>query len=161
MQSRSTDARHHQGIPKEPIMIRRCLSFAACAVAPFAPPAVTAQAQAQVTLNVPVNLTQLSPDITKIRVGCSIRSEAITVAGSTVAVTQETAITGGQFVATVPILFNLTGLDSPTGKIAYVSCFVDGWNAVEQGWGYFMKDQASQAFRTNVTLYDYSSTFRW
>jgi hypothetical protein len=119
--------------------------------------------QARVTLNVPVNLTQISPAVPKIQLGCTIRSDAITNGDEfrQVKVFQEMPITGGQVVATVPVVFNLTALDDPAGKSAYAVCLLLGWSVASQQWEQFHQAAPDPAFKTNVLVGHSETTFTW
>jgi hypothetical protein len=106
---------------------------------------------AEVTLKVPVNLTQFGPDVSKARVGCNIRSDAITNgdANRSISKLQEVPMSGGQLVTTVSVTFSFTNLDNPTGKTAIVTCSLDGFSTSKQTWLQFTGGATIPDFKTN------------
>jgi hypothetical protein len=143
-----------------PVMTPRWISLVASAVGLLAPQTAAAQEPTQVTLNVPVNLTRLSPDISKLRLACGIRSDAIATRDHIVGVTQEVPTSGGQINATIPVVISIASLDDPTGKLATVRCTLEGWSALEERWAPFGPLQASP-FKTDVALGISETTFTW
>ena len=133
----------------------------ACLTAPSSSAAQTTQAE--VTLKVPVNLTQLGPDVSKIIVGCSIRSDAITTGGTNreVTRTQELPVSGGAVVTTASIVFSFTGLDNPVGKSASIVCSLNGWSASQGTWTQFTPGAANPAFRTTTTVSMIDASYTW
>jgi hypothetical protein len=64
-------------------------------------------------------------------------------------------------VATVPVVFNFTGLENPAGKIAYVTCTLQGWSVAGQRWAQFTAGENTPQFKTNVTVGFSETTFTW
>jgi hypothetical protein len=120
-------------------------------------------AEAEVTLKVPVNLTQLGPDVSKIRIGCTIRSVAISTgnANGEVTNTQEIPVSGGQVVTTASLAFSFTRLDNPVGKSAFITCSLDGWSAPQQAWIQFTGGATNPSFRISPSLGLIGGAFAW
>jgi hypothetical protein len=145
-------------------MSRRHISFAICLSILFLPRPATAQVPVEVTLTVPVRLKFLSPDISKLGLRCSIRSDAITNGNQSrneMSIDLEVAVFSGQAYVNQMMSFYFTDLDSPAGKLAHVTCTIQGWSVAEQRWGHFTEDHSSPAFWTNITLPDRGTTFTW
>jgi hypothetical protein len=140
-------------------MIRQYLSLAVCATALLVPRSTNAQTQAQVTLNVPVNLTELAQDISKVRLGCRIQSDPITAPDGVAESFLEAPTSDGQIVTTLTVVLSFT-MNNPAGKLATVRCNLEGWSLGEQRWGSFGPAQAS-AFKANVSLETQTSIFVW
>jgi hypothetical protein len=129
------------------------------AIAMLVAPRDTAAQEAQLTLNVPVNLTQLAQDIAKIRLGCRIQSDPITAPDGVAESFLETPVTDGQIVTTLTMVLGFT-LNTPAGKLATVRCTLEGWSLGEGRWGSFGPEQAS-AFKASVSLETQTSIFVW
>lgn len=99
------------------------------------------------TFTVPVKLTRLSTGVSRVRVSCSILSEAMTVncqdasKGETrfptgpgmISVQQEFPVTGGEVIATATLVPPTAGvLDDPLGKQASYSCRLEGYSVAQQ-----------------------------
>jgi hypothetical protein len=97
-----------------------------------------------IAFTVPVNVTQLFPDIAKIRVTCGVESEAITLGRrevkgvlepGRVSNAVELPVSGGQVVTSVNIVVSVAGvLENPTGKTARYVCSLDGYSSAQQTW---------------------------
>lgn len=124
---------------------------------------VSTVASAEVTLTAPVDLSQLSPDITKVKVECVIQSDAITNGNQFKEVSQlvEHPVSGGAVKTTASVVFSLTNLDNPAGKTAKASCMLWGWSQPAQRWAQFHPAQTDKAFQTNVTVASSNTTFVW
>jgi hypothetical protein len=104
-----------------------------------------------VTFTVPINLTQLQPDVVKVRVRCFLSSDAITVnrqptgKGGTgplgpgeVLGVQELPVSGGRVVTTATVVVVVGGnLENPLGKLARYSCQLQGFSNTAQVWNIF------------------------
>jgi hypothetical protein len=97
--------------------------------------------QSAITFTVPVNLTQLSPDIAKVSVTCSIGSSAIPndLQGNAVRLqkTMEFPVSGGQLVTTATVVVAVPPLDNPVGKSATYDCDIMGFSTLRQQWHNF------------------------
>ena len=126
------------------------------AVALSAPSAAAAQSvQTEVTLKVPVNLTDFGPDVAKIRLSCVITSSAITNGSSTGAIAKysdEIPMTAGKVATTVSITFSPVALSlNPVGKTASVFCEIAGWSTSLSSWYNFHGGATNPAFKTTTT----------
>ena len=98
-----------------------------------------------ITFTVPLNITQLFGDIVKVRVNCSVMSEAIVVNRVTgkggvqgpgaVWKEQEFPVSGGKVVTTATIVVSVAGaLADAAGKQAAYSCTLSGFSNAQQKW---------------------------
>jgi len=136
-----------------------------CLVAAHAP--VVAQiAGADVTFKVPLNLTKLSPDITKVSVRCRLDSTALVgVNGSgqqthTLTVTTEVPVSNGQVVTTLTIVFSQFTLVNPTGVSASYGCNLTGTDKTGAVSSFTDSNPLPQ-FRVTPTPRDLAGTFTW
>ena len=120
-----------------------------------ATPAV-AQVSAEVTVKLPIELSQFGADIPKIKVECTLFSDAITngTGGGNhyLLKVQEYPMSGGRFSETATIVYSLTQLDNPTGKTANLNCAVFGWNPTGQTWNLFASNQTNPSFKTTTNV---------
>ena len=131
-----------------------------------APVAASAQTvSAQVALQVPVNLTQFGPDVAKVQVSCTIRSDAITTSTSygraadgrllygsaahEAYLVQELPMTGGQLTSTTSLAFSFAGLENPVGKNAAIWCTLMGWSTSQAAWVQFTGGATNVSFKTS------------
>ena len=141
------------------------LAVAAVAISMLAgaPPCV-AQASAEVTIKVPLNLTQFGADIPKVKITCLITSEAITngTGPRQMMKEQEVPMTSGKVQETVSIVVSFTQLDNPAGKSALVNCELKGWDVAAQVWSSFGPNRSNPSFRSPTELSPSStSAFVW
>jgi hypothetical protein len=119
-------------------------------------------AQTMITFEVPVNLTQLAPEIIKIRVFCEIKSAAIVSPTAGRATAQdELPVLGGKLVTTMRIIitFPAGSLQAPTGQTAQYQCDMVGISAV--GLGSFSETAAIAAWQLKPTPPSLTGTFVW
>lgn len=145
---------------------RRILTVALIAVIVDSSEASAQQlASADVGLDVPVHLSRIAPDVTKVQVTCSITSVAITSGNgshkSEMFQRQELSVTSGDLRTHAQLLFSFTNLDNPTGKTANVECRLDGWDQRLGAWDAFTDSHPNPSFRTNVTLGRITTSFVW
>lgn len=135
-------------------MKSRFAAVTATLIALTAPQAIAAQASMEVTLNVPVDLTQLSPELLRIKVGCTIVSRAITTPGANgqMTVSQDVAVTNGRVQRTVQLVFQLTGLDKPDENPATTVCALNAYDEVNRTLEQLKPGHPNPIFRTNVTV---------
>lgn len=118
-------------------MRSRLLGAALLLVAITAPRSLSAQTM--ITLEVPVNVTKLSPDVQKIRVMCNLSSDAIVPrsVGEAPSVTSidEVPVVGGQAVSTLRVVFTFPvgALKEPIGKNARYDCSLMGVTSTGTG----------------------------
>ena len=130
-----------------------------------------------IMLTVPVNLTQLSNGVGKVRVSCEIHSDAITVnrqptkgsPGSGPGIlskSEEVPISGGQVKATATVVVSTVGvLDDPIGKSAAYICALEGFSNAQQRWVPFNYASpityTEPAFRLTPNPGSQSGMFTW
>jgi hypothetical protein len=118
-----------------------------------AAPSTAQTASAEVTLKVPVNLTQFGPDLAKVRVSCDIWSEAITNGTSTgnhmIRKVQELTVSGGKVTTEVNLVFSFTALDNPVGKDAAVTCSLFGSTAAGTSWDDLSPTATNPSFKVS------------
>ena len=152
-------------------MISRTLAMIVTACLLAAPDSSVAQATSgDVTFRLPLNLTQMSPDIAKIAVFCVIQSDAIPPSrpGARGASTmgelsrqEELAVSGGQLVATATVVVPVSGLDNPVGKTATYVCGITGFSTLLQHWDMFAEAHETAAFRLSPTPQRITGSFTW
>lgn len=122
-----------------------------------------------VTFELPLNLTQMSSDITKVQVACSITSEAIppntpTPDGKLTGklVNQvELPVTRGQLVTTARVVVATGDLNDPIGKSATYECSITGFSESLQRWSWFGPNEDSPAFRLTPMPERFTGSFVW
>jgi hypothetical protein len=149
---------------KDHVMNPRLVFKFTLLVALCAPAASSAQVQTELTLTLPVQMTRIGPDVTKVMVRCRISSLALppVLSHRQVDQQQELPITGGAVNTTVTMVFSLAGLEDPVGKSATIACMLTGWSASTQQWLLFTADAVNPSFRTTepTTLYQ-GHSFTW
>lgn len=116
-----------------------------------------------VTFTVPLNLTQMSPDITKVAVWCRITGPAIHTRSGNIQAQVELVPQAGQVVttATVVVAWVNTDMTDPTGTQATYTCSLSGFSNSLQRWDVFREDHLTPAFRLKPTPTDLTGTFTW
>ena len=143
-----------------------------------------ATAQANVTFEIPVNISGVSPDIIKIGVTCMIGSEAFTApqymqgAWSNLSTNQfsdiyadklypnasrqEFWISGSlNITARVVVAIPADWLNNPVGKNAMYGCAVLGMSKTTMKWGMFSEQSTDLAYKLKLTPPSYEGTFVW
>ena len=122
-----------------------------------------AQTVGDVTFTVPLNITQMSPDITKVAVWCKITGPAITTRSGNIGAQVELVPQGGQVVATdtVVVKWPVTDYTNPTGTQASYSCSLSGFSNSLQRWDIFREDHPTPVFRLRPTPTELTGTFVW
>jgi len=125
--------------------------LAACVLAL---PVASAAQSSDVTFTMPLNLRQLSPDISKVSVYCTIESAALTsgvvakgATGGRVQKQEEFPVTGGQVVTTAVVVLAIGSLDNPAGKTAFYTCQLGGFSSSQKSWSSFSETNAKPVFR--------------
>ena len=141
-------------------MRSRILATVVMLFAASSPRSVTAQTM--VTFEVPVKLTQLSPELQKISLQCQIKSEAIVapVPGQVIG-TDEVPVVGGQVITTMRVVITLdaTALKAPVGKPASYTCDILGRTAT--GLGGFTDTAQNPVYQLKPTPVSLTGTFVW
>lgn len=125
------------------------------------PRSAAAQSDGGVTFSLPLNLTQLPPDIGKIVVWCQINSSAINNRNGYISKQEEYVPSGGQVVTTATIVVPTTDLLDPIGKQAAYTCVLSGFSNSLQKWDTFREDHPTPVFRLKPTPADMKGTFTW
>jgi hypothetical protein len=122
-----------------------------------------AQTVGDVTFIVPLNITQMSPDITKVAVWCKITGPAITSRSGNIGAQVELVPQGGHVVATDTVVVHWppTDLTNPAGTDASYSCSLSGFSNSLQRWDVFREDHLTPVFRLKPTPTELTGTFRW
>jgi len=125
-------------------------------------------AQTMVTIEAPVNLTKLSPDLEKVRLQCGLGSDAIapnTAFASALAkgVQDELPVMAGQLVTTMRAVFPIPEgvLQDPIGKTAEYMCGILGFSKSLQRWDQFSETSTVPAFQLKPTPAVIQGTFVW
>jgi len=113
------------------------------AILAVAAPAGAQQAPVEVTFAVPLNLTRLPSNISKVRVRCELNSGAF-ADGANTALTRpyqrtvqlEIPVSQGDVVQTAQLVITLQPgeLDNPSGKQATYECDLRAFNSTIQAW---------------------------
>jgi hypothetical protein len=142
--------------------VRTCPTILAlCLVVMLA--AARAQAQSSdVTFRMPLNLTNLSPDITRVSVTCRIVSPALPVfQGQPQAYRGEQfPVVAGRLVTTATVVVAIPQLNSPAGKTANYSCYLRGSTQMATGRE-FTENNSDPAFRLSPTPVTITGSFDW
>lgn len=134
--------------------------------APCSLMAQTSTIATTITFIVPVNLTQLSPEITKVRVGCAIAPSSALVyptnnTGPSPNVEEEMDVTSGQMVTAFRVIMPIysSWLQDPVGKQASYGCALEGY--AKGRWDRFKDTHADPAWRLTPTPETIWGTFTW
>jgi hypothetical protein len=129
-----------------------------------------------VTFEVPMNLTRMAPDITKVMVTCTITSDAIkptlTSKGMPtgprqLATQAEFPVSTGRLVTTARVVVSVSSdkleAGDPTGKAANYECTVLGFssNPKGEGWNSFADNQPNSSFRLAPTPSPIKGSLIW
>lgn len=129
-----------------------------------------------VTFDVPLNLTRLWGEITKVAVFCKISSDALVGTRNKQLQAQlELPVAAGQLVTTARVVVSvpstaftdptmaITG--SPTGKPASYQCSLSGFSMLPAsnggGWNTFSAESTNMAFRLTPTPSAIAGSFVW
>ena len=112
-----------------------------------------------VTFTVPLNLTQLPPDLERVKVTCGVGGEGTGISGNPLFTLpplsseqypfkQELFVTAGQVVATasIQVVVFMDGQNPPTGKTAQYGCSVVGYSKSLNRWEEFSETPSSPVF---------------
>jgi hypothetical protein len=130
-------------------------------------PAGAQSTSADVTFAVPLNLTNLATDITKVRVTCSFLgvgssspTPGLDRAGAVeIPVTGRQVITTAQVVVMVPPTAIGAGISAGTGQ--RYTCALDAYSAA-LGWGHFLDRDTTGSFKTTQPVTTtVGGTFQW
>jgi hypothetical protein len=142
------------------------VAFGLCA--PGSATAQTPTLETSVTFLVPVKLTQLSPDLEKVRLHCLILADTVlntyytpTPAGLPI-LSPEAWVTSGQVVTTMSLTVYVVSVP-PTaiGKESYYQCNIDGYSKSLQKWGFLTETATDAAFRLTPTPMPINGKIVW
>ncbi len=93
-----------------------------------------------VTISIPLNLTRLLPDLSKVAVECTMRGGAAPHPFGRDGITGRTElnVTGGQVVTTATVLMPIGNASPAVGMSVPFSCTLSGFSAAQQTWGPFI-----------------------
>jgi hypothetical protein len=116
-----------------------------------------------ISFDVPVKLSNVMSDISKVAVWCRITSSAIIGprGGAYLQAQVEVPVTAGQVDTTVRVDVVATNLDTPAGKSATYVCALSGYSTARQTWDVFSDTHALPAFRLSPTPAPLSGSFVW
>lgn len=161
-------------------MVRRITAMAATALCAI-PALLSAQIAVQnstmetaITFTVPVNLTQLSPDLERVRLLCMINPsqelaypqafmQPLSQDPSQWPFKDELWVVSGKVVATMRIIYPLATewFNNPIGKTASYTCAITGFSRSLQRWDAFDENSTVPAFRLKPTPPAINGTFVW
>ena len=151
-------------------MLFRIILATVLSLALFAPGTLAAQTPAvatTVTFVVPVNLTQLSPDLEKVRLACVVYSNATLVVppGSVLrpGSEEEMVVTSGQVVTALRVIIPILSswLQDPVGKRADYGCHLEGYSKSLGRWDLFSDTATNPAFRLTPKPAELFGSFVW
>ena len=116
--------------------------------------------QNYVTFSVPVNLSQLSPDLTNVNVRCTIQSAALS-GGSAFSIAFLTHNGSGRLVTTATVRVSISTLDISAGANATYTCSLTGQLKSGGGQQGFSANATVSAFRLSPTPAPITGSFSW
>ena len=120
-----------------------------------------------VTFLLPVNLTQLSPDLEKVRLSCNLLWNSALTKPSLPATWPRAEdfamVVSGQVITTMKVEFVIGSgwLTDPIGKQADYQCVLEGYSTTLQRWGFFSDTAPEPAFRLKPAPGPINGTFIW
>jgi len=138
--------------------VHACVAISAIYLfAPTTP--ARAQQGTRIEFVVPLNLSQLSPDIATVGVFCWVRSSTIP-GGMSYSIARQTPA-GGRVQATVPVRVSIAQLDDPAGKSATYICELQGLRTGQNQWVKFSENASDSAFRLSPNPAPITGSFDW
>ena len=121
-------------------------------------------AQTMVTLEIPVNLTKLSPQVTQVQANCTLYSPGIAPpAVATVPRISRDNLTvlNGQVISTFRVVFELKAeeLIAPIGKTVEYQCHLNAYTS--KGWAGFSEDDPASPLYLKPTPKPIGGSFVW
>ena len=123
--------------------------------------------ETSITFVVPVNLTQLSPDLEWVKFICLLTSAVLNPVGffgGTVPIPQDSVpVASGQVVTTMRIVFPILNywLQDPVGKQADYQCGLQGYSKLLKRWDFFSDTAPDPVFRLNPVPPVMQGSFVW
>ena len=130
-----------------------------------APVTSAAQSTVEVTVRVPVILTQFSPDLKSIGVSCSLRSDALINTDpshpNAVGNNEWITLSSGEAIKVVTMVFSVT-LSNPAGKAASVVCFLHGETTMTDPFAMLNENASNPAYRvTKASVVQVQTDWVW
>ena len=123
-------------------------------------------AQTLLTLEIPVNLTKLHPDVQQVQANCNLISAAIVVGNispnnPTRVGRDQVPVMGGQVASTFRVLYELPAdvMKDPIGKTAEYQCNLIGYTS--KGWAMFSEDDPASPMYLKPVPKVIVGTFVW
>jgi hypothetical protein len=123
-------------------------------------------AQTMLTLEIPVNLTKLHPDVQQVQANCNLYSAGIVVGtissnNPTRVGRDQVPVMGGQVVSTFRVLFELPAevMKDPIGKTANYECHLNGYTS--KGWSGFSEDDPASPMYMKPAPKPITGSFVW
>ena len=119
-------------------------------------------AQTMVTLEIPVNLTKLSPQITKVGVSCTFTSDGVVYINAGPRIAQDQLpVVNAQMISTFRVVFELKAEDlkAPIGKTAEYQCSL--FASTSNVNAAFSEDDPASPFYLKPTPRTIVGTFVW
>lgn len=143
--------------------------------AQFSTQTATTTMETAITFTMPVNLTQLSPDLERVRFICIINPGQELGYPSTISQPMQQGdvskwpfyaemwVVGGKVVGTMQIIYPLATewFNSPIGKTASYTCALVGFSRTLQKWDTFSETSTVPAFQLKPTPAAMQGTFVW
>jgi hypothetical protein len=155
----------------------KCCVFTFAIWTLLAPGVVQAQTIiGDVTFEVPINLTRLFGDITKVAVWCTISSDAlIGTRTKKLGAQLELPVAAGQLVTTARVVVpvpttafidpTMTITNEPTGQPATYQCSLSGFSVLPTtyggGWNLFTADSPNESFKLTPAPSPITGSFVW
>jgi hypothetical protein len=123
-----------------------------------------AHADSEVVLQVPLNLTKLATDISKVKVTCIVTPDSPERAIGRAE--QTFAVLNGQVVTTASVIVPIVDTaawhqaDKVGTPVAY-GCLLTGFSEALQRWDEFAENAATEAFRLSPTPAPIQGMFTW
>ena len=119
-----------------------------------------------VTFKVPLNITKLSADITKVRVSCKLQSTVLTTVNAegqqtnSMSGNTEIPVSNGQVVTTATVVLSNYTLTNPAGATATYQCSLMGFDRTGNGAN-FIESHPDPKYRLTPTPAPFNGTFAW
>lgn len=155
-------------------MLRRIVVATSVFMATITSPGA-AQTATTVTFTMPVTLTQLSPDLSRVRMVCAILPNVVLVysPGEDLAVKSfdvnvlpkdELPVTSGQLSATLRVVYPIDAgwlKRDPAGTTSQYECRLQGFSTSLQLWEFFSSTPKWPVFLLNPAPAPVKSSFNW
>ena len=128
-----------------------------------------------VTFTMPVSLTQLSPDLSRVRMACAIMPNAVLINDRNLNLAisnfdfdvlprDDLPVASGQLVATLRVVYPIDAgwlKGDPSRTISQYECRLQGFSAASQAWDVFSTTPKAPAFLLNPAPTPVKGTINW